>query len=229
MRFVLTFIFLLVLMPGAIGAPAVTVLNAVKLLPSDKAKNIVRIEAREGTPAPERWYILVYDAAEQTGLHEYVVFGNELVASRSLSQFLDGAKPDDVIGGKPLKVDSDDLMKTVQLYVEANKLTVGKVNFTMKKDAPELAPMWRLTCLDDSDKKIAELVINARNGNVVAHDGFALTPGAAKASPAPSSSGASAKPSATSRPPAGAKNTPAPGSQPKPSPPRGGLLQRMFH
>jgi hypothetical protein len=198
------------------------VLNALKLLPSDKAKNIVRIEAREGTPAPERWYILVYDAAEQTGLHEYVVFGNELVASRTLSQFLDGAKPDDVIGGKPLKVDSDDLMKTVQLYVEANKLTVGKVNFTMKKDAPELAPMWRLTCLDDSDKKIAELVINARNGNVVAHDGFALTPGAAaKASPSVSQA-------ATPRASATARKTAAPNNQEKPAQAREGLFQRMF-
>jgi hypothetical protein len=231
MRFVMTLIFLVGMVPIAVGAPAVTVLNAVKLLPRDKAKNIVRIEAREGTPAPERWYIVVYDETEESGLHEYVVFGKELVASRSLSQFLDGAKPDDVVGGKLLKVDSDDLMKTVQLYVEANKLAVNKVNYTMKKDAPELAPFWRMTCIDDADKKIAELVVNARNGNVIAHDGFALTPSAvAKASPSPSASpGTAAKPSATVRPPAGKKNSPAPVSQPKPSPPRGGLFQRMFH
>ena len=44
-----------------------TALDALKLIPKDAAKRLARIEAREGTPAPERWYLLVHDPAEQRG------------------------------------------------------------------------------------------------------------------------------------------------------------------
>ena len=47
-----------------------TALDALKLLPKDAAKRLARIEAREGTPSPERWYLLVHDPAEQRGVRE---------------------------------------------------------------------------------------------------------------------------------------------------------------
>lgn len=187
-------LFALFLLPGfalpVFGAADVTIQNALKLLPKEEVKNLVRIEAREGDPAPERWYIQVYDPAAENGLHEFVVSGTSVVASRSLSQFLTGAKPEDVVGSKLVKVDSDDLLKLLQQYVEANHLSVAKVNFTMLRDASNPAPVWKLACFDDHGKNIGELVINARNANVVSHEGFELVPGQQP----------EAKPSATATP-----------------------------
>ena len=43
-------------------------LDALRLIPKDAAKRLARIEAREGAPAPERWYLLVYEPVEKRGL-----------------------------------------------------------------------------------------------------------------------------------------------------------------
>src|SRR5277367_5157233 len=93
----------------AVADSAGTALNAIKQLPKGEAKKIARIEAREGTPVPERWHILVNDPKDENGLHEYVVAGGEVVASRNISQFAESLKPADVVGGSSVRVDSDKL------------------------------------------------------------------------------------------------------------------------
>lgn len=226
MRILFAFMLMLVPVLAAIGAQAVSVQGALKLLSKDEAKNIVRIEAREGDPAPERWYILIYDAAGENGLREFVVAGKEIIASRSLSQFLQNAKPEDVVGSKLVKIDSDDLVKLVQQYAEASHLAVAKINYTMLKEATNPAPVWKLSCLDESGKKIAELVVNAHNENVVSHEGFAAAPGDVKLSASPSPQAQpTVKPPIPVRPARAVKASPSPSAAAKA---RGGFLQKMF-
>ena len=238
MRISFAIILLLGVSIPAISASPVTVQSALKLLPKDQLKNLVRIEAREGDPAPEYWYIQVYNPADENGLHEYVATAKGTVASRSLSQFLEGAKPEDVVGSKLVKVDSDDLMKLVQHYAEANHLTVSKINYTMLKEADNPAPVWRLVCLDDSGKKIAELVVNARNANVVSHDGFENAPGQAQSQPQPSpvaetkpgnspAGQPTVKPAIPIRPAVAIKPSPSPMASASPQK-RAPLFERMF-
>src|SRR5438046_3902324 len=73
-----------------------TALDALKLLPKGMGKNLARIEAREGTPVPERWHILVHDAQSENGLREFVVADGKLVADRTLSQFAEKLTDDDI-------------------------------------------------------------------------------------------------------------------------------------
>ena len=192
------------------AAPAttpVTVQGALKLLTKDQAKNLIRIEARDGTPAPERWYIQVYDPASENGLREIVVWQKTIVASRTLSQFLDGAKPEDVVGTKLLRIDSDELIKIAQQYVEANNnIDIAKINYTMFRDASAI-PVWKLACLDESGKKVAEIIINARTASVISHEGFDLAPGQ------------SPRPAATAAPmvPIAPASTPQPDATPPPA------------
>ncbi len=184
----LLFVLLLVLGSRLTAGAAsnLTVQDALKLLPKDQVKNLVHIEGREGAPIPERWYIQVYDANEETGVREFVIAHREIITSRGLSQFLPSAKPEDVIGTRLVKINSDDLIKLTQEYVEANGLEVTKVNYTLFKEPDAPVPVWKMTCFDDSGKKLGELVVNARNANVVSHEGFELAPGQTKpAAPAP--------------------------------------------
>ena len=53
--------------------PATTALEALKLLPKDARKLVARIEAREGSPNPERWHILVSDKTAENGVKEFVI------------------------------------------------------------------------------------------------------------------------------------------------------------
>ena len=206
----------------AAAAPATTVQDALKLLPKDQTKNLVRIEAREGDPAPERWYIQVYDPEDENGIREYVVAGKEIVATRAISQFLQNAAAADVVGSKLVKVDSDDLIKLVQRYAEANKATVARISYTMLKETDNPAPVWKLTCLDDAGKKVAEMVVNARNANVVSHEGFEKMPG--QASDAKPSASPDGKPIVKPAIPV----KPSPSAKPSPQQERTPLFQRMF-
>ena len=152
--------------------------NAIKQLPRAEAKKIALIEARDGTPMPERWHILVNDPKDQNGLHEYVVSGGEVVASRNLSQFAESLKPTDVIGASGVKVDSDKLSNLAQQYAQANSVTIAKLNYTLSKEGADAAPLWTVTCLDESGKQLGQLVVSAGKGNVVSHEGFTADPGA---------------------------------------------------
>ena len=230
MRILFAILFLLASWLPAFADPAVTVLNALKLLPKDQVKNLVRIEAREGDPAPERWYIQVYDAQSENGLREFVVSGKEIAASRNLSQFLSGAQAEDVVGSKMVKVDSDDLVKLTQQYVEANHLAVTKINYTMAKEATNPAPVWKLACFDESGKKLGELVINARNASVVSHEGFENVPVASDAKPAAAPQAQTgSKPAVIVRPAtAVTKGSPPPATAGASPQKRAPLFQRMF-
>jgi hypothetical protein len=239
MRILFALSLLLVAWLPATAAEPVTVQEAIKLLSREQARNLVRIEAREGTPAPDRWYIQVYDPTAENGLREFVVFEKAIVAKRTLSQFLDGVKPEDVVGAKLVRVDSDDLIKIIQKYVEANNLNVTKINYTMAREATNPAPVWEISCFDDSDKKLGELVINARNANVLSHDGFDVVPGATASKPAVTSTPPQEekpperveKPAVAIRTATAVRPDPSPatepGSTPKPRAP-GGFFHRIF-
>jgi hypothetical protein len=155
-----------------------SVLNAIKQLPRGEAKKIALIEARDGTPIPERWHILVNDPKDENGLHEYVVAGGEVVASRNISQFAESLKPTDVIGTSGLKVDSDKLANLAQQYAIANNVAISTLNYSLKKEGADAAPLWNVTCLDETGKEIGHLVVSAGKGNVLSHDGFTAEPGA---------------------------------------------------
>jgi hypothetical protein len=159
---------------AAIGAP--TALDAVKLLPKGEIRNLARIEAREGTPEPERWYLLTHDEKSENGLREYVIAGGELVASRTLSQFAESVQPEEVVGGEAVKFDSDSAAKLAQHYAAANKVAVAAFHYELRKDGPQAVPLWTVICADDAGHELARLVVSASKGNVISHDGFAVEP-----------------------------------------------------
>ena len=49
------------------AAYAETAFDAIKELPKDQAARIARIEGRDGTPDPDRWYILTQDPKADNG------------------------------------------------------------------------------------------------------------------------------------------------------------------
>lgn len=158
------------------GAEATTALSALKLLPKGQAKNVAMIEAHEGTPMPERWHVLVHDKQSETGVREYVIAGGEIVVSRNVSQFAQSLTSQDVIGVEGLKCDSDRVAQIAQDYAMANNITPASINYKLGKDGPDAAPLWRVTCLDESGNELGNLVLTAAKGNVVSHDGFQGAP-----------------------------------------------------
>jgi hypothetical protein len=155
---------------------ASSALGALRLLPRGEAKRLAIIEAREGTPVPQRWHFIVHDPKSETGVHEYVIAGGEIVASRDVSQFAESLRPEDVIGNDGLKVNSDRAARLAQDYAIANNMTVATMQYALKKSGAAAAPLWNVTCLDDAGKELGHLVISAAKGTVVSHEGFAAEP-----------------------------------------------------
>ncbi len=188
-------------------------LDALKLIPKDVAKRLARIEAREGSPVPERWYLLVHDPAEERGLREFVVAEGKFVTSRTLSQFADSLKPADVIGADTVKVDSSHVAKLAAAFAAANGAKIGTLNYELGRDAASNVPVWKVTVLDTEGDQIGVLAVNATRGAVLSSEGFEKSPAADLLAPPASVAGAA---TATVKKP---KVTPTP----KP-----GVLKRIF-
>ncbi|SRR5581483_323222 len=161
---------------SSLSAADSTALSALKLIPQDKAAKLVRIEARDGTPNPDRWYLLINDPQSENGVREFVVSNNEVVASRTSSQFVDSLKPEDAIGSDGVKIDSDQAAQLARQYALANNAAISKIDYELTKEGADAAPVWKISCLDENDKRVGQLVITAGKGNVISHDGFPTTP-----------------------------------------------------
>jgi len=224
------------------AASSSTALGALKLVPPDQAANLVSIFAREGVPAPDRWYIVTFDPTAENGVHEFVVVGNRLVASRQLSQFADSLKPVDVLGTKGLQLDSDAAGELALNYGRANSVTIDKINYELKREGGE--PFWKLVCLNQSGSRLGELKVSAEKGTVLAHEGFASEPPPIQATQAVAQevAAADAQALAATGTTSGAPNTTGssagiPKASPKPSPKKrdevppkglGGKLKQYF-
>ena len=192
-----------------------TALDALKLIPKDAAKRLSRIEAREGMPSPERWYLLVHDPAEPRGVREFVVADGKFLTSRTLSQFADTLKPADIIGADTVKVDSAHVAKLAAAFAEANGAKVGMLNYELMRDAATNAPAWKVTVLDAVGDQLGVLAVNATRGAVLSAEGFEKSPAVELLAPPAGVAGAG-------RPVAKvAKPTPTP--TPKPN-----VLKRIF-
>lgn len=219
--------FLLVAAAASVRLDAASALDAMKLLPKGEAKKLARIEAREGTPDPERWYLLTYDELSETGLREFVVAAGEVVASRPLSQFVESLAPEDVIGGDVVKFDSDKAARLVQLFAEANRVTVAAIHYQLRKAGPEAVPLWTLICADAGGREVGRLVVSATKGSVISHDGFAVEPPLPTLAPATPAPVTKAKPKRKAPGPEVPVATPIPTEAPAAVAERPGFFDRV--
>ncbi|MEQ1853178.1 MAG: hypothetical protein ABMA01_16490 [Chthoniobacteraceae bacterium] len=196
-------------------------LAALKLIPKDAAKRLARIEAREGTPVPERWYLIAYDPAVPRGVREFVVSEGRLAANRTLSQFADELKPADVIGAESVRFDSGEVARLVERFTAANGVRMGSVNYELTKATAAGPAEWRATVLDPNGDQIGMLAMAANTGTVLSHEGFDKEPAPeAVASTAPQRRGGS--PAGVVAPRAAqSRSAPLPGPKPK-------VFERIF-
>jgi hypothetical protein len=149
---------------------------ALKLLPKEAAKRLCRIEARDGSPVPERWHFLVYDPVAERGVREFVVANGKMVAVRTLSQFADTLNETEAFGGETLKVDSETIARWAALFAVANGGKVGSLNYQMAKDPVSNGPVWVATVLDPVGDQLGALTVDAVKGAILNSDGFETAP-----------------------------------------------------
>jgi hypothetical protein len=160
----------------ASAASAATALSALRILLPEQAKNVALITAREGTPEPDRWHVIVFDPTSETGLREFVIADGRRVASRTVSQFVEKLSAEDVVGPTAIKIDSDRVVKTALQYGVANNKMIASLHFDLRKGATNSAPVWTVICTDLKGTETGRLMISAGGGDVISHPGFLIEP-----------------------------------------------------
>jgi hypothetical protein len=153
-----------------------TAIGALNLLGKEAAAQVARIEARDGHPFPDRWYILVHDAAQPRGLREFVFSGGKLVGGRTLSQFADSITADEVIGASAIKVNSDQAAGVAAQFAVFNNARLGTVQYELFKSSTPPAPVWRLTCHGSDGESLGTILLHATKGSLLGFQGFAKSP-----------------------------------------------------
>src|SRR5437879_6515292 len=120
-------LFLLPLAVLAADKPASpTALAALKAIPADAQKKVARIEGHDGASLPEQWHVITYDAAEERGIREFIVVGNEIVTDHNASQFVQSAAESEVFDPTSVKIDSGEALARARKYAKTNDVAVAK-------------------------------------------------------------------------------------------------------
>ena len=185
--------------PAVDAAPDFSALGAIGLLPKEAAAKLARIEGPDGRPFPERWYVLVHDAATPRGLREFVIGGGKVIANRALSQFADSVSADEVVGAAALKMNNDEAAGVAANFALHNNQQLGGVRYEFFKSIDPPAPVWRLTCTDAKGQTLGTIVLHATKGTLLSFQGFekspiALAPESATGYPTVKETDSSAKP-----------------------------------
>ncbi len=154
----------------------VSAFQAVRLLPKQDAARVVRVVGRDGALQPDRWYVLVYDPAAESGVREYAVVGGEIGAVREISQFATKLLPEQILGQETLRVDSDKVARIARAYAMCNDVPVRRLHFDLAKDGERAVPVWLVACMDEGGRKLGQLMVSASGGSVLAHDGLPIVP-----------------------------------------------------
>lgn len=167
---------LLICLAGRISAQDINAFAALQLLPKTALPNLVQIEAYDGNPTPDRWYFLVYDATTPAGLREFTVENGKLISDRTISQLATSLKAGDVIGAKSVVVDSDYALKICDRFLTTNKVRPGVFDYKLVRNESPAVPVWQITCIDASGDQTGTVIVNAVDGSLVVHTGFAVAP-----------------------------------------------------
>jgi hypothetical protein len=176
MRYLSLFLLLSTMSVMAARAEEDSALSALKALPEEDRFQLARIEGREGTPTPARWYFQVFAPDAQNGVREEVVEQRRLVARREVSQFTTELKPNDMVGGVAIHVDSDSVGNLARQYASANNFSIASLDYTLAKSAPDAIAVWTVRCMDTAGRAVGTVSVSAEDGTVLAHEGFPNPP-----------------------------------------------------
>lgn len=162
---------------GLASADPVSALTALKSIPKEALPQIALIEGIGGKPNPDRWHILAQDPTDPTGVHEYVVAGGKVIASRSLSQFAEELKPSDVVGIDEIKIDSLQAWQIADHFAGINQIKPRAYNYELKRAPDGPVGLWVVTVVGEGGESVGKVVLTAAKGVVVSHEGFSIEPG----------------------------------------------------
>ncbi len=167
----LAFIFVLGALAAepALAATAYEALQVVKKVRGDAVlKKLVEVRGETGQPQPQSWTILMSDPSARGGIREFVVAGGEIASERTpVRGYSSGAASFPVLDFARLNLDSDGAFRLANTHATNAKLGFHTVDYTLRTNDSDGAPMWVLHLFDYMGAPVGNLEVSAENGKVV--------------------------------------------------------------
>jgi hypothetical protein len=153
----------------SIAATAYEALQVVKKARGDGVlKHLVEVRGETGQPQPQSWTILMSDPAARGGIREFVVTGGEIASERTpVRGYTVGTGAFPVLNFTRLNLDSDGAFKVANTHAAREKLGFHTVDYTLRMNDADGAPMWVLHLFDYMGAPVGNLEVSAEDGKVL--------------------------------------------------------------
>ncbi len=163
---------LLVLIALTAGrAPGATAYEALQVLKKNRGdavlKQLVEVRGETGQPQPQSWTILMADPTARGGIREFVVTGSEIASERTPLRGYADADKLAALDFARLNLDSDGAFKLANQQATDTKLGFHTVDYTLRTDAGDGAPLWVLQLFDYMGAPVGSLKVSAESGKIV--------------------------------------------------------------
>jgi hypothetical protein len=154
---------------GAEAATAYEALQVVKKARGDGIlKQLVEVQGETGQPQPQSWTILMSDPAARGGIREFVVTGGEIASERTpVRGYAAGTGGFPALNFSRLNLDSDGAFKVANMQATNARLGFHTVDYTLRMNDADSAPMWVLHLFDYMGAPVGTLEVSAESGKVV--------------------------------------------------------------
>ncbi len=152
-----------------LAATAYEALQVVKKARGDGVlKQLVEVRGETGQPQPQSWTILMSDPSARGGIREFVVTGGEIASERTpVRGYTVGTGAFPVLNFTRLNLDSDGAFRVANTHATNAKLGFHTVDYTLRTNDTDGAPMWVLHLFDYMGAPVGNLEVSAENGKVV--------------------------------------------------------------
>lgn len=164
--------FLILALALAAGrAPAATAYEALQTIKQARGdailKQLIEVRGETGQPQPQSWTILMNDPTARGGVREFVVTGSEIASERTPLHGDTSAGKLSALDFARLNLDSDGAFKLANQQAATKKIGFHTVDYTLRTNDADGAPMWVLHLFDYMGAPVGTLQVSAESGKIV--------------------------------------------------------------
>jgi len=164
--------FLILALTLAAGrAPAATAYEALQTIKQARGdailKQLIEVRGETGQPQPQSWTILMNDPAARGGIREFVVTGGDIASERTPLHGDTSAGKLEALDFARLNLDSDGAFKLANQQATTKKVGFHTVDYTLRTNQTDGAPMWVLHLFDYMGAPVGTLQVSAESGKIV--------------------------------------------------------------
>jgi len=152
-------------------APAATAYEALQTIKQARGdailKQLIEMRGETGQPQPQSWTILMNDPAARGGVREFVVTGSEIASERTPLHGDPSAGKLSALDFARLNLDSDGAFKLANQQAATKKVGFHTVDYTLRTNDADGAPMWVLHLFDYMGAPVGTLQVSAESGKIV--------------------------------------------------------------